>query len=81
MIDALKAEGCWNNDWDASLELLRRHGLSPLPQRKALVAVFSGHYFGGDPDGDPTTWQGFIGSEPLLVDGGFHVLGVPTREE
>ena len=21
-IDALKAEGCWNNDWEASLELL-----------------------------------------------------------
>jgi len=24
-IDALKGEGCWNNDWEASLELLRRH--------------------------------------------------------
>ena len=23
-IDGLKAEGSWNNDWDASLELLRR---------------------------------------------------------
>jgi len=27
-IDALKSEGCWNNDWEASLELLRRHGLA-----------------------------------------------------
>jgi HAD superfamily phosphatase len=25
VIDALKGEGLWNNDWEASLELLRRH--------------------------------------------------------
>ncbi len=67
-IDALKGEGRWNNDWDASLELLRRHGHTPLPQRQALVEVFSRHYFGGDPSGDPSQWQGFIGQEPLLVD-------------
>jgi HAD superfamily phosphatase len=67
-IDALKGEGRWNNDWDASLELLRRHGHTPLPQRQALVEVFSRHYFGGDPHGDPALWQGFIGQEPLLVD-------------
>lgn len=67
-IDALKGEGRWNNDWDASLELLRRHGHTPLPRRDALVAVFSRHYFGGDPHGDPAQWQGFIGQEPLLVD-------------
>lgn len=71
-IDALKAEGRWNNDWEASLELLRRHGLGgagqpPLPAFDALVEVFSGFYFGGDPAGDPADWQGFIGSEPLLV--------------
>lgn len=71
-IDALKAEGRWNNDWDASLELLRRRGLgSPgepaLPAFDDLVAVFSGFYFGGDPAGDPSQWHGFIGSEPLLV--------------
>ncbi|MEY3735333.1 MAG: hypothetical protein RLZZ624_391 [Cyanobacteriota bacterium] len=71
VIDALKAEGCWNNDWDASLELLRRHGLRPLPERDQLVAVFSGHYFGGDPEGDPGTWTGFIGQEPLLVERAF----------
>lgn len=67
-IDALKAEGRWNNDWEASLELLRRHGWSPLPDFDALVEVFSGFYFGGDPDGDPAQWSGFIGSEPLLVE-------------
>ena len=68
VIDALKGEGCWNNDWDASLELLRRHGHQPPPEREQLVAVFSGHYFGGDPEGDPGSWTGFIGQEPLLVE-------------
>ena len=75
-IDALKAEGRWNNDWEASLELLRRRGLgrpgqAPLPAFEALVEVFSGFYFGGDPSGDPAAWQGFIGSEPLLVQPAF----------
>jgi len=67
-IDALKAEGCWNNDWHASLELLRRGGLAELPAFDALVEVFNGFYFGGDPEGDPAAWQGFIGDEPLLVE-------------
>jgi HAD superfamily phosphatase len=70
-IDALKGEGRWNNDWHASMELLRRHGTDPLPAWDRLVAVFSDHYFGGDPEGDPSLWRGFIGSEPLLVDGAF----------
>ena len=69
-IDALKAEGCWNNDWDASLELLRRHG-TDVPSRSELIEVFSGFYFGGDPEGDPAEWQGFIGDEPLLVTRAF----------
>ncbi len=85
-IDALKGEGCWNNDWEASLELLRRRQVAtasagearaatrvdpssrwPLPAYDALVEVFGGFYFGGDPEGDPALWRGFIGSEPLLV--------------
>ncbi len=75
-IDALKAEGRWNNDWEASLELLRRRGLGspgqpPLPAFAALVDVFSSFYFGGDPAGDPAAWSGFIGSEPLLVQPAF----------
>ncbi|WP_231594618.1 TIGR01548 family HAD-type hydrolase [Synechococcus sp. CBW1107] len=70
-IDALKAEGHWNNDWQASLELLRRRGLQPLPSLDTVVDVFSQLYFGGDPDGDPSGWKGFIGSEPLLVQQGF----------
>ncbi len=71
LIDGLKAEGHWNNDWEASLELLRRHGLQPLPAFERLVEVFSGFYFGGDPEGDPSQWRGFIGSEPLLVERSF----------
>jgi HAD superfamily phosphatase len=67
-IDSLKAEGCWNNDWEASLELLRRGGHAPLPPLAALVEVFNGFYFGGDPAGDPAAWRGFIGAEPLLVE-------------
>ena len=70
-IDALKAEGHWNNDWEAAQELLRRHGLVPMPGFDTLVEVFSGHYFGGDPDGDPSRWRGFIRNEPLLVDRAF----------
>ena len=70
-IDRLKAEGSWNNDWDASLELLRRHDGGAMPSRDALIAVFSRFYFGGDPDGDPADWSGFIGDEPLLVDRAF----------
>ena len=69
-VDALKGEGLWNNDWDASLELIRRHG-SEVPERRTLVEVFSGFYFGGDPEGEPAQWQGFIGSEPLLVEPNF----------
>ena len=70
-IDSLKGEGRWNNDWEASLELLRRRQHQPLPAFEALVAVFSSFYFGGDPEGDPSRWQGFIGDEPLLVDAAF----------
>ncbi len=70
-IDALKSEGRWNNDWEASLELLRRAGHTPLPAFGALVAVFEAFYFGGDPAGDPSQWRGFIGDEPLLVQPAF----------
>ena len=78
-IDALKAEGRWNNDWDASLELLRRRrSRQPnlhLPPRDEVVEVFSGLYFGRDDGGavsqEPRRWTGLIRQEPLLVDGAF----------
>lgn len=90
LIDALKGEGRWNNDWEASLELLRRWAAADprdetfgagqprpmdrsqaLPSLPELAEVFGGFYFGGDPEGDPAGWRGFIGAEPLLVDGAF----------
>ena len=73
-IDNLKSEGCWNNDWQASQELIKRHqegigGLSDCtPSLKEIEKVFSGFYFGGNPDGDSKNWKGFIKNEPLLVD-------------
>ena len=76
-IDTLKSEGCWNNDWEASLELLRRSGHAPLPAFEALVEVFGSFYFGGDPEGDSALWQGFIGREPLLV--GAELFAALTR--
>jgi HAD superfamily phosphatase len=73
-IDALKSEGCWNNDWEASLELLRRHRLGGagssgegIPGLEQVAEVFSGYYFGGDPSGPPALWKGFIREETLLV--------------
>ena len=69
-IDALKNEGIWNNDWDASLELIRRQGAA-LPTRQDLVTVFSDFYFGASPDAASTQWQGFICGETLLLDAAF----------
>ena len=65
-IDSLKAEGTWNNDWEASLELIRRNG-NKTPEKDTLIKIFSKYYFGDDPEGDPFKWNGFIGNEPLLV--------------
>ena len=53
---------------------------APLPSLAELVEVFGSFYFGGDPDGDPALWRGFIGSEPLLVEPAFfadlHAAGI-----
>ena len=39
-IDRLKAEGSWNTDWDASLELLRRRVLGePVPHGGGAVGL------------------------------------------
>ncbi len=73
-IDALKAEGCWNNDWALSMELIHRHKKSSKkdldyekPSQKLLIEVFNDFYFGGDPNGDPRQWKGLIQNEPLIV--------------
>ncbi len=75
-IDDLKAEGSWNNDWDASLELIRRYkrgnGLKNKdPSKNELINVFNNFYFGGDPEGSPKEWTGFIQNEKLLVEKDF----------
>src|SRR5579883_1178554 len=72
-IDALKAEGIWNNDWEASQELVYRYfaqGRSREATRSTLqldynelVAFFQSRYRGPD----PTHWTGYICQEPLLL--------------
>ena len=71
-IDSIKSEGCWNNDWDLSLEMINRHvknnDLSVLvPTKKLLIECFKNFYFGGDPNHDSKEWSGFIKNETLLV--------------
>ena len=72
-IDNAKNEGIWNNDWDLSLELIKRHIKSKnlnfqIPSRDEIVRCFEEFYFGGDPKKDSKDWSGFIKNEELLVD-------------
>lgn len=69
-IDALKLEGVWNNDWEASQEMIYRffesRGRSRLAtdlNYQALVAFFQARYRGPTPD----SWTGYIQNEPLLL--------------
>jgi HAD superfamily phosphatase len=66
-IDSLKSEGIWNNDWEASQELVYRYFEARGQQRgqldvdyNTLVAFFQSRYRG-------TNWDGYICSEPLLL--------------
>lgn len=76
-IDALKAEGLWNNDWEASQELIARHfkvmGQSqPDLTYEAIVAFFQKRYRGDNPESTNfRDWNGYICQEPLLVAGTF----------
>ena len=72
-IDNAKNEGIWNNDWDLSLELIKRfkkkdNSKLQIPSRKEIVKCFEEFYFGGDPNKDSKYWSGFIMNEKLLVD-------------
>ena len=72
-IDNAKNEGIWNNDWDLSLELIKRCMTKEdikleIPPREAIVKCFEDFYFGGDPNRDSNQWSGFITNEHLLVD-------------
>jgi HAD superfamily phosphatase len=72
-IDALKAEGIWNNDWEASRELIYRYFEAQGQARstlvidyQAIVAFFQRQYRGENPN-DPENWTGYITQEPLLM--------------
>ena len=72
-IDNAKNEGIWNNDWDLSLELIKRYKKKEnlnlkIPQKNEIVKCFEELYFGGDPNKDSMFWSGFIKNEELLVD-------------
>ena len=69
-IDRLKGEGVWNNDWEASQELIYRY-FEDLGQVRStlmldygqVVAYFQTKYRGTD----PINWNGYICTEPLLA--------------
>lgn len=79
-IDQLKSEGVWNNDWEASQELVYRYFEAQGQARSALnssaslsqvaldydtlVAFFQSRYRGPDPE----NWTGYICTEPLLLE-------------
>ena len=78
-IDSAKNEGIWNNDWDLSLELIKRFikkgNLNlEIPSREKIIKCFEQFYFGGDPNKDSKYWYGFIKNEKLLVDKKFFDL-------
>ena len=71
-IDKLKNEGNWNNDWDASFELIRRfqksnHSKIFPTKKKMIIDRFNYFYFGGEINGTSKNWKGFIKNEKLLV--------------
>ena len=72
-IDELKNEGIWNNDWDLSLELIKRFininklSIKP-PSRKNIINNFEKLYFGCNPNEHHMKWTGFINNEKLLAD-------------
>jgi len=75
-IDELKNEGIWNNDWDLTLELIKRfidkNKLSlETPSRDNIINDFENFYFGCNPNENHMKWSGFINNEKLLADKNF----------
>ncbi|WGV28690.1 TIGR01548 family HAD-type hydrolase [Halotia branconii] len=73
-IDQLKSEGVWNNDWEASQELIYRYLAGQGQSReqlqldyKAIVDFFQSRYRGTDPD----NFTGYICNEPLLLQASY----------
>ena len=72
-IDLMKHEGIWNNDWDLSLELIKRkikeNNLNyKSPSRKELINTFSDFYFGCEVKKEFRKWNGFIKNEEILAE-------------
>jgi len=72
-IDNYKNEGIWNNDWDLSLELIKRYISKKdlkrkIPSRDEIIDHFEILYFGCKSCSDYSQWTGFIKNENLLVD-------------
>jgi HAD superfamily phosphatase len=68
-IDRLKSEGIWNNDWEASRELMYRFFVGQNQTRdqvhlnyQEMIEFFQSRYLGPDPQ----QWTGYICDEPLL---------------
>ncbi len=83
-IDQLKSEGIWNNDWEASLELIYRYFQAQGEPRmqvqlnyEEIVAFFQSRYRGPNPQ----QWTGYICNEPLLLQPSYleqlSVAGIP----
>ena len=72
-IDEIKNEGIWNNDWDLSLELIKRCikrnklTIKP-PTRQELVEHCENLYFGPKLNRDFENWSGFIKNEKVLIE-------------
>ncbi|MGL6344210.1 MAG: TIGR01548 family HAD-type hydrolase [Waterburya sp.] len=73
-LDNLKSEGIWNNDWEASQELIYRYFESLDQPREAIaldydriVKFFQLRYRGKHPE----LFDGYIAQEPLLVSPGY----------
>jgi HAD superfamily phosphatase len=74
-IDALKGEGLWNNDWEASQEMVyrffERQGVARSQLNldyRTLVTFFQRRYRGPDPENpNYDLWTGYIAQEPLLM--------------
>lgn len=70
-VDLLKAEGLWNNDWEAAQELIYRYFEAQGQPRSSLnlsypelVDFFQGRYRGQN-------WDGYIQDEPLLLSSAY----------
>ena len=66
-IDQLKSEGTWNNDWEASQELIKRHfqglGKDVKISYEEIVGFFQIRYWGSE----SKQLDGYIETEPLIA--------------